>query len=58
MFVFREESESVVQLKGLTPSGHLPVGLLSGGKQGLETGELPLLASTYERRTQIHVLLK
>ena len=36
----REESESVVQLKGLTPSGHLPVGLLSGGKQGLETGKL------------------
>ena len=38
--IFREESESVVQLKGLTPSGHLPVGLLSGGKQGLETGKL------------------
>ena len=36
----REESESVVQLKGLTPSGHLPVGLLSGGKQGLETGKI------------------
>ena len=38
--MFREESESVVQLKGLTPSGHLPVGLLSGGKQGLETGKI------------------
>lgn len=30
----------MVQLKGLTPSGHLPVGLLSGGKQGLETGKI------------------
>ena len=39
-FVTREESESVVQLKGLTPSGHLPVGLLSGGKQGLESGKI------------------
>jgi len=39
IFIFREESESVVQLKGLTPSGHLPVGLLSGGKQGLQTGK-------------------
>lgn len=29
----------MVQLKGLTPSGHLPVGLLSGGKQGLESGK-------------------
>ena len=39
-FIAREESESVVQLKGLTPSGHLPVGLLSGGKQGIETGKI------------------
>lgn len=29
----------MVQLKGLTPSGHLPVGLLSGGKQGIESGK-------------------
>ena len=28
-----------MQLKGLTPSGHLPVGLLSGGKQGIESGK-------------------
>ena len=32
---FREESEAVVQLKGLTPTGALPLGALSGGKASL-----------------------
>lgn len=35
---FREESESVLQLKGLTPNGLLPLGALSGGKETLSTG--------------------
>ena len=33
----RQERESVLALKGLTPSGQLPLGVLSEGKAGLST---------------------
>jgi serine/threonine-protein phosphatase 2B catalytic subunit len=35
--VLRKESESVLELKGLTPSGMLPMGVLSGGASSLKT---------------------
>jgi serine/threonine-protein phosphatase 2B catalytic subunit len=33
----REESESVVQLKGICPDGKVPIGVLLEGKKALES---------------------
>jgi hypothetical protein len=43
IIIIREESESVLQLKGLTPTGSLPLGALSGGKTSLKNGKLPFI---------------
>lgn len=42
ILLIREESESVLQLKGLTPTGALPLGALSGGKTSLKNGKYRL----------------
>jgi len=36
-YLLRKESETVLELKGLTPSGMLPMGVLSGGASSLQT---------------------
>ncbi|XP_037950730.1 serine/threonine-protein phosphatase 2B catalytic subunit 1 isoform X2 [Teleopsis dalmanni] len=53
--VLREESECVLQLKGLTPTGALPVGALSGGRDSLHSalqglGATPQISSFAEAK--------
>nr|CDS32684.1 serine:threonine protein phosphatase 2B [Hymenolepis microstoma] len=38
--LLREENESVLELKGLTPNGMLPIGLLSEGRENLKQSAL------------------
>eukprot|EP01135_Chromosphaera_perkinsii_P003980 Nk52_evm23s265 gene=Nk52_evmTU23s265 len=52
--VLREESESILRLKGLTPNSKVPVGVLSQGKKGIQKAittfdEAKILDSENER---------
>ena len=42
-FRFREQSEDILTLKGLTPGGTLPLGTLEGGKNAIEQGKESVL---------------
>merc|ERR1739848_884055 len=48
--VLREENETVLKLKGLTANGTLPLGVLSGGAEGLKlaVSSLGTTAATFE----------
>lgn len=46
----------MLQLKGLTPTGSLPLGALSGGKTSLKNGELFLKISFNQEAKQDPVL--
>ncbi len=37
--LYRQEHDTVLALKGLTPSGQLPTGVLSQGSEGIQTSK-------------------
>ncbi len=46
LIYFREQSEDILTLKGLTPGGTLPLGTLEGGKTAIEQGKKMEISSS------------
>ena len=51
--VLREERETVIQLKGLTPNGKLPVGIISGGRDSLKLAVDMEIAKSFEQAKEL-----
>ena len=51
--VLREERETVLQLKGLTPNGKLPVGIISGGRDSLKLAVDQISCQSFDQAKEL-----